>query len=72
MVEHVAQQQGERGRPGGDSGHLSLVVPVGVTALCAPGASAELDRFWLWLWFKVGLQLWCMVCAGTALALWLV
>ena len=29
----------------------------------------DLNRIWFCLWFKMGMQLWCLVCAAAALAL---
>ena len=30
-----------------------------------------LNCIWLSIWLRVGMQLWCIVCAAAALALWL-
>ena len=44
-------------------------------AASAPLTAAEprritLHHLWLCLWFKVGMQMWCLFCAVAALALW--
>lgn len=59
-----------------------LATRVSLDAQLAPAAGAplggamqpppriQLNHLWLCLWMKMGLQMWCLLCAITGLALW--